>query len=264
MGYDKFARPVAHDQRTEVDIFVILKHVDVDEFRGVMSLDVWLKMFWTDPKLKWKPSQYGNLTTLFVADHEIWQPDLMLYNSASRPDLASSGHDAPYLVVAPDGGVIWVPTTRLETYCDLDLRRWPFDEHTCEYRLGSWVFDKSALDLVTHNDTFTHELHVDAEQWRLLDIHFERKEVLYDNYPESFVDVCLSVTARRRGTAYYSVITGPLSASFFLLLFSFFVPYHRVERLVLHAVNILMLTVALAYMTQVVPILTQKPPYVGT
>lgn len=36
--------------------------------------------FWVDEKLKWNATDYGGLTRLHLADHEIWQPDIVLYN----------------------------------------------------------------------------------------------------------------------------------------------------------------------------------------
>jgi len=35
---------------------------------------------WTDEHLKWDPKNYANLTTIHFAAHEIWQPDLSVYN----------------------------------------------------------------------------------------------------------------------------------------------------------------------------------------
>jgi hypothetical protein len=35
---------------------------------------------WEDEKLKWNESEYGGLSVLHVAEHEIWQPDIVLFN----------------------------------------------------------------------------------------------------------------------------------------------------------------------------------------
>lgn len=32
LGYDKFARPAEHDERTDVDLVVVIKHVHVVRF----------------------------------------------------------------------------------------------------------------------------------------------------------------------------------------------------------------------------------------
>lgn len=39
---------------------------------------------WTDDKLKWDPSKYGNLQHIHVGNHEVWQPDILLYHRYVR------------------------------------------------------------------------------------------------------------------------------------------------------------------------------------
>lgn len=35
---------------------------------------------WIDEKLKWNSTEYGGLRRLQVGNHEVWQPDIILYN----------------------------------------------------------------------------------------------------------------------------------------------------------------------------------------
>jgi len=35
---------------------------------------------WHDYKLMWNPSEYGGVTTINVPAHDIWTPDIVLYN----------------------------------------------------------------------------------------------------------------------------------------------------------------------------------------
>ncbi|XP_034256978.1 acetylcholine receptor subunit alpha-type acr-16-like [Thrips palmi] len=260
LGYDKFARPHPHDAHTEVDLLVVVKHVSVDEFAGTMSLDVWIKMFWTDPKLAWTPSQYGNLSTLHVADHEVWQPDIMLYNSATSPGMSASHYETSQMVVTNDGSVIWVPMTRLEVYCDMDLTHWPYDEHTCEFRMGSWVYDKNHVDIVVHNETFTLDPHVQGSTWGVVKTAFERKETLYACCPEWYVDVSFTVTATRMGAAYHQVIAAPVTTSVMILMANFWIPYERTEKVLLQGINIIVLSFSLLFMSHLVPIFTNHTP----
>lgn len=44
VDYDKFVRPVDHGSTTKVHIFLTVKHVDVDEQKGIMSVFGWIKM----------------------------------------------------------------------------------------------------------------------------------------------------------------------------------------------------------------------------
>lgn len=34
---------------------------------------------WQDDKLKWDPAKYGNIQFIHVGNHEVWLPDILLY-----------------------------------------------------------------------------------------------------------------------------------------------------------------------------------------
>ncbi|CAH1406798.1 unnamed protein product [Nezara viridula] len=79
-SYDKFARPTQHTNITTVIMDIDLKHVHLDDAKFLLTVNAWLKMKWRDDKLQWNASDYGGLKHLHLADHEIWQPDIALYN----------------------------------------------------------------------------------------------------------------------------------------------------------------------------------------
>lgn len=68
-----------------------------------------------------------------LAQHEIWQPDISLYNSINH-NLDYYG--ATNFLVEQNGNVLWVPPATFKTFCDLNLRNWPFDSHKCTLIFG--------------------------------------------------------------------------------------------------------------------------------
>ena len=57
----------------------------MDIVNSVMDLVVWLRLAWVDPRLTWKPEEYGNLTMtwFWIGDGgaggettEIWTPGM--------------------------------------------------------------------------------------------------------------------------------------------------------------------------------------------
>ncbi|GLH00389.1 Gamma-aminobutyric acid receptor alpha-like, partial [Gryllus bimaculatus] len=143
--YDKFARPAQYSNTTVVVVDMTFRHVDLDELRSIMTVHGWVKMSWIDEKLKWSESEWGGLGVLHIADHEIWQPDIVLYNSATGNTIDHYGNT--HCLVYPNGEVLWVPPSQFIVFCALDLRRWPFDEQTCHLRLGSWTYDGEQVEL---------------------------------------------------------------------------------------------------------------------
>lgn len=100
---------------------------------------------WTDDKLKWNPSDYGGLDVVRVGSHEVWQPDITLYNSAMSNNIDFYGGTKS--LIYPAGTVLWVPPTKFQVFCDLDLRNWPNDEQKCMVKIGSWTFSSDILDM---------------------------------------------------------------------------------------------------------------------
>jgi hypothetical protein len=41
-----------------------------------------------------------------------------------------------------------VPTSKFETYCQMDLRLWPFDTQNCIIKLGSWTYNAFQINLL--------------------------------------------------------------------------------------------------------------------
>jgi hypothetical protein len=55
-------------------------HFDIDERRSVLSVDAWMRMAWNDNHLKWDPAEFDGLKQIHFGEHEIWRPDIQLYN----------------------------------------------------------------------------------------------------------------------------------------------------------------------------------------
>lgn len=64
---------------------------------------------------------------------------------------ADGQHDETYgkinCVVRSDGMVHWIPPAKFRVFCDVDLTNWPFGEHTCSLRLGSWTYDGNSVSM---------------------------------------------------------------------------------------------------------------------
>lgn len=135
---------------------------------------------WTDDKLKWDPSKYGNLQHIHVGNHEVWQPDILLYHrymwhytsiidkkkclkklhklfevyflSSGTSSTVEHYGDAT-CIIYHDGRVLWVPPAQFIGLCDLDLRLWPFDTQICNMTFGSWTYHGEQIDMQIGRNT---------------------------------------------------------------------------------------------------------------
>ena len=79
-NYDKHVQPVTLHTNKTIHFGVALIHLDVSESESVLVTDTWLRFIWNEPKFKWNPEDYGNISVLRMANDQIWKPDIMLYN----------------------------------------------------------------------------------------------------------------------------------------------------------------------------------------
>jgi hypothetical protein len=81
---------------------------------------------WIDEFIVWDPKQHKNQKHLTVQANSIWTPDIVLFNSA---DVSYSTQRENYLVdVRSDGLTTWMFPDILKSYCQVDIKYFPFDK----------------------------------------------------------------------------------------------------------------------------------------
>nr|CAD7460963.1 unnamed protein product [Timema tahoe] len=208
--YDPYARPVLQeDQRTVVSMQLTCHYVKLNEKKSTLTQ-------WIDEKLKWDPDHYGNISQLNLAHHEVWTPEVVLYNAA--------GHGADILneaglVVNMDGRMCWAPQASLTAWCQLDLSAWPHDQHSCQLVLGFWS-QQHLLDLIaTQNTTMLSEQKTRSE-WEVLRLEEKtawtgspwiegnsQSDGEFTDMPTS--NLVIQLTLRRLAQSYISIMIVP-------------------------------------------------------
>ncbi|CAF3530377.1 unnamed protein product [Rotaria sp. Silwood1] len=80
--YDKSIRPALnHRDVTNVSFDLSLAQlIDVDEKNQIITTNQWITMIWRDPKLRWNPLDWDNVSLLHIKYDKVWLPDIVLYN----------------------------------------------------------------------------------------------------------------------------------------------------------------------------------------
>ncbi|XP_047119677.1 acetylcholine receptor subunit alpha-L1-like isoform X4 [Schistocerca piceifrons] len=263
--YDKFSRPAQHTNATVVKMVLTFRHIELDELKSVMTVYGWMRMIWTDEKLKWNKTEWGGLHELHLADHEIWQPDIILYNSASGSSIDHYGNS--HCVVFPTGEVIWVPPAQFLVFCDLDLRLWPYDTQICHLTLGSWTYDGDQVDLQlgVPFDGF-EELQMDLwntnSEWQIVDVKGNRAEQYYSCCTEPYIDITYNITLRRQSPAYSAIVITPAAAIVLMTLAGFWLPPNAGEKILLNGCTAIIICLFLLYFSQKLPAMAGNTPLV--
>lgn len=70
-GYDKLTRPENNAVITQCNVGLTVIYMELDETKGVLETHAWMRLNWTDSKLKWDPKNYDNIKQLNVHADEV-------------------------------------------------------------------------------------------------------------------------------------------------------------------------------------------------
>ncbi|CAH0550795.1 unnamed protein product [Brassicogethes aeneus] len=143
--YDPYVRPVQnHSSFTDVNMSLNTNYVNLNPKKGIVEIKGESQVSWADEKLVWDPINYDGIEDLHIFRREIWQPDIVLYNSVEN---MRNIIDDTLLVVKFDGIVQWNASITLKAWCDAyNMDNWPRDSHTCSFMMGFLTeFDKMTL-----------------------------------------------------------------------------------------------------------------------
>jgi hypothetical protein len=146
-NYNKKTRPVKNMDNT-INLLYGLNIdnlVAFDQKAEKITFNILTTLIWEDQYLQWDRELNPNYPKyLIVSNNKIWQPDLELYNSGSRPTIfETSGTSKLY----SNGIVIYNRPTSYTFSCKLSLELFPFDTQLCEMTFGSWKYPKATLNL---------------------------------------------------------------------------------------------------------------------
>ncbi|VDP53008.1 unnamed protein product [Schistosoma mattheei] len=102
----------------------MIQLLGLDENKQVLRTNCWAVYRWSDSLLKWNASQYGGIKELRIFPHQIWTPDIKLYNFADeRLQEFREGR----LVVDSSGNILWIQQALFRSTCQVEITYFPFD-----------------------------------------------------------------------------------------------------------------------------------------
>ncbi|XP_047481122.1 neuronal acetylcholine receptor subunit alpha-6-like [Penaeus chinensis] len=235
----------------------------VDEVKQILIVNAWTMLRWQDPRLEWDYKDYGGLKVLHMGDHELWQPDISLYNNAEHSEVDHYGN--VHLIVDPDGKVVWVPPAVFRAECPLDFTYWPYDTQKCQLFFGSWTKNGWEIDVqLFHNSTsiyhgsFLKYSHV----WQFVDGKMSRYVSTYPCCPEPYITITVELNIRRVSLSFASTVIVPALVTSLLTLVQFLLPLRESKRITVGCVSTLLTLLALFYVAWSVPSLASSVPII--
>ncbi|XP_064195243.1 neuronal acetylcholine receptor subunit alpha-2 isoform X1 [Anguilla rostrata] len=262
IGYNKWSRPVPNISDVVIVKFglSIAQLIDVDEKNQMMTTNVWLKQEWNDYKLRWKPSDFDNVTSIRVPSELIWVPDIVLYNNADG-EFAVTHMTKAHLFHT--GKVRWVPPAIYKSSCSIDVTFFPFDQQNCKMKFGSWTYDKAKIDLERIENTVDLKDYWESGEWAIVNAVGTYNTKKYDCCHEIYPDITYFFIIRRLPLFYTINLIIPCLLISCLTVLVFYLPSDCGEKITLCISVLLSLTVFLLLITEIIPSTSLVIPLIG-
>ncbi|KAL9963419.1 hypothetical protein ACROYT_G026929 [Oculina patagonica] len=149
-GYDKRLRPNIGGPPCKVNISIhVLSMVPIKEIDMEVSIVMFFRQHWIDPRLAYGPSLgIQKMKLLGNIVEQVWLPDIYFVNDLS--DKTACGDFM--FELTQDGLITHSCRRKLRLYCPMNLRRFPMDEQVCEMGFESYSYTTKDMILYWLND----------------------------------------------------------------------------------------------------------------
>uniref|UniRef100_A0A8B9FAG5 Cholinergic receptor nicotinic delta subunit n=1 Tax=Amazona collaria TaxID=241587 RepID=A0A8B9FAG5_9PSIT len=276
-GYDKEMRPVtSNDQVVDVYLALTLSNlISLKEVDETLTTNVWLEHGWTDYRLQWNKSEFGDIEVLRLPPDMLWLPEIVLENN--NDGLFEVAYYCNVLVYNT-GYVYWLPPAIFRSACPINVDFFPFDWQNCTLKFSSLAY--SALEISMHlkedSDPETGKYYpvewiiIDPEgftengEWEI--IHRPaRKNIHPRNPPESseHQDITFYLIIKRKPLFYTINIVTPCILIAFMAILVFYLPADSGEKMTLVISVLLAQSVFLLLISQRLPATSHAIPLIG-
>lgn len=205
-----------------------------------------MSMFWRDTQLSWEPEKFGGISMLSLNKDKVWRPTLSL--DAQIRDQDGSASETVWL--NNGGNVFWIVAGTFGTSCDVNVRKYPFDMHECEFSFMSTRYVKKELIVYFPQEEVNRDNIRANGEWELVNsncFNVEHTEGI------TVTGFSCTITIKRRPAFVVIHMGVPLLFLTFLILTIFWVPVDCVERISLSVTLFLAFSVLVSGFTEEIP-----------
>ncbi|KAI3381535.1 hypothetical protein SNEBB_008699 [Seison nebaliae] len=254
--------PILTKNREESSISVHFNLLSIDEInsqRLFIDGSFMMEMKWTDDRLNWNRSLYGNLTEMDIPSHLIWTP---LTEFSKQEFLNIRQHELrideseklPHSCrLESSGNISMSHQMRMAAMCQNNFLNFPFDEMHCmfqfpnlknyEYKLNLNELDKlDELSMMKENDTNFHlGTDIGTIEWNITKTISNGRHLIYLNL-------------KRRNSFFSLIFLLPTMLCILIVIATFLLSPEDGERLTLCIINFLIISIILIMIEFYLPI----------
>ncbi|XP_062610610.1 neuronal acetylcholine receptor subunit alpha-7-like [Saccostrea cucullata] len=219
--YDPYLRPrkIQADPLIINASFFVHRFNDINEKEESISLLGYLRISWNDEFLVWNKQEHSNISTIEFKTNDIWWPTIALGNPVGEFETFQN----PFKIfrVSSSGDIEWYPAGLYSVTCELNLKKYPFDEQTCDFMFVAIGYSPDAVII---NAELSNLQNRETTEWKV-----EAGRV--SSMPYGKTGLTASFTLQRK--PYFVVLTVllPLSLLSVMNLFVILIPVESGEKI---------------------------------
>ncbi|XP_013375457.1 PREDICTED: acetylcholine receptor subunit delta isoform X2 [Chinchilla lanigera] len=114
------------------------------EVEETLTTNVWIEHGWTDSRLQWNASKFGNISVLRLPADMVWLPEIVLENNNDGSFRISYSCN---VLVYDSGYVYWLPPAIFRSSCPISVTYFPFDWQNCSLKFSSLKYTAKEITL---------------------------------------------------------------------------------------------------------------------
>ncbi|NXI51902.1 ACHD protein, partial [Chloroceryle aenea] len=265
-GYDKEVRPVVSTNEV-VDVYLALtlsNLISLKEVDETLTTNVWLEHGWTDYRLQWNKSEFGDIEVLRLPPDMLWLPEIVLENN--NDGLFEIAYYCNVLIY-DTGSVYWLPPAIFRSACPINVNFFPFDWQNCTLKFSSLAYNALEISMHLKEDSDPSTGRYYPVEWIVIvpEGFTARKNIHPDQPPESseHQDITFYLIIKRKPLFYVINIVTPCILIAFMAILVFYLPADSGEKMTLVISVLLAQSVFLLLISQRLPATSHAIPLIG-
>ncbi|XP_060599324.1 neuronal acetylcholine receptor subunit alpha-6-like [Ruditapes philippinarum] len=167
-------RPVINQSDTvHVDVVPVLTHLHgLDEKNQVLTSTFAMQLSWKYETFTWNSSEFGEADSFIISAGSVWTPDVT-YQNAFRENIGVYKSKESKVTIKYEGMAVWNTGANLQTGCNVDIRKYPFDTQICTILLGKMTYLDVQESLRTVTNKMMIKMTEENNEWIIVDTNIK-------------------------------------------------------------------------------------------
>ncbi|XP_060587921.1 neuronal acetylcholine receptor subunit alpha-6-like [Ruditapes philippinarum] len=167
-------RPVINQSDTlHVDVVPVLTHLHgLDEKNQVLTSTFAMQLSWKYETFTWNSSEFGEADSFIISAGSVWTPDVT-YQNAYRENIGVDKRTGSKVTIKNEGMAVWNTGANLQTGCNVDIKKYPFDTQICKIILGKTTYSDSQESLRSVKNKMAIQMTEENNEWLIVDTNIK-------------------------------------------------------------------------------------------